>query len=550
MTAIRAFREAYMTAGMEGFDDLTFSTVYNFEEPTARATRYDVLWAYYQGNAYRNLHTWAKKLKSDYGLYTHIRDIYNPSLRICNFHQGHIWGGYLDREAGDGSEVYTALPIVDVEDTTRQAIAQVWEWSRWPVKKDIITLYGAVYGDVFLKIVDLPDRERVYIDRVHPGWITDIRKNALEEITFYEMQYNRYDPERNNGQSALYTELAMLTEEGVQYRTFKDNKPFAWDGESEEWVVPYPFVPLVHIQHNDVGLGWGWAEIFPKLGTFRELDDQASKLGDQIRKMVDSPWFFSGVKPGATGGTITIQGTGEQNPTNPEISREETPIIYAHDTGADAKPLVSELDIEAALSNVKELGFEVERSYPELRTAMWRGRGQGDVSGRALLLARQEAEDKVHQRRVNYDDGLVVAHKMALAIAGSSGYEGFTGFSLEDWDTSAAHQVNANRPVFKPHPTEVLDQSRQLWTNAHLAERVGTGLEIFLKDQQWDQERIDEIINSDFYQMHLETLASQIQPQQSDESEGGSTNRGDISGRGSESGSQDFDVNTIKQVEG
>ena len=120
-------------------------------------------------------------------------------------------------------------------------------------------------------------------------------------------------------------------------------------------------------------------------------------------------------------------------------------------------------------------------------------------------------------------------------------------FSLEKWD-DIEHQINADRPVFKPHPTEILDQDRQLWTNASLAERVGTPLEIYLKDKQWDEERIKEIVSSEFYQMHLDALASQIQPQAEEEDSEG--DRGDISGRGSQSGSQDFDVRTIKSREG
>jgi hypothetical protein len=563
MAGISAFREAYMLAEMEGFEgDVANAFSQDFSSPDSRATRYDVLWAYYQGNAYRNLHKWAKKLKHDYGLYTYIRDIYNPAGRICNFHQTHIWGGHLDKVAGDGSEKPSALPITDVaNESLREAIAKIWQWSRFRIYKDIVTLYGSVYGDVFLKVVDMPDRELVYIDRVHPGWIVDVRRNALDEITYYEMQYMRLDPERNNGQKATYTERATLLDNGVVYQTLRNNQPYDWDGYGEEWVIEYPFVPLVHIQHFNVGLDWGWSELFQKLSTFRELDDQASKLGDQVRKMVDSPWFFTGVRPGKDGGTITIEGLGTENEgTVSEISREETPLLYAYEPGARAFPLVAELDIEAALNHVKEISFEVERSYPELRTALWRGRGQGDVSGRALILARQEADDKVTSRRVNYDEKLVTAHRMALAIAGEAGYDGFNAYSFQDWDGDtgpSAHTIKADRPVFKPHPSESLDHSRQLWTNAALAQRVGVPLDIFLKDQQWDPERIAEITDSPLYQAHLTTLLAQAeiaegQAGQAGEGEGDEVQnpRGDISGRGSPVGSQDFDVNTIQSREG
>jgi hypothetical protein len=555
MTGLRAFKEAYMIAGMEGFDDASYTALYDFESPEARATRYDILWAYYQNNAYRTLHKWSQKMKVDYGLYPYIRGIYNPGNRICNFHQTHIWGGDLDREAGDGSEIPTALPLEGASDSLRGAVSQIWEWSRWDVTKDIMTLYGTVYGDVFLRVVAVPDRKMVYLDRVHPGWITAMYTSNLDEITYYEMEYMRLDPMKLNGQKVRYVERATLTGEGVVYQTFRENNPFAWDGNPEEWVVPYPFIPMVHIKHNDVGLDWGWSEMFPSLGKFRELDDQASKLSDQIRKLVDAPWMFAGVKPGKTGGTITIEGVGAKNPTGTEreISREETPILYAHDPAAKPHPLVAPLDLEGALAHVKELAFEIERSYPELRTAMWRGRGQGDVSGRALLIARQEAEDKVAQRRVNYDGKLVRAHQMAVSIAGDLGLDGFQGFGLESFDGDALeHRIKSRRPVFKPHPTELLDQERQLWTNAHLAERVGVGLEIFLQDKEWDAARINQILTSEQYIAHLAAIIAEAEAAkaEAEAAEEGTDDRGDISGRGAPSGGQDFDVNTIQSREG
>ncbi len=552
MAGMRAFREAYMVAGMEGLDNPAFSQIYDFEGAAARATRYDVLWAYYQGNVYRDLHKWSKKLKADYGLYIHIRDIYNPANRICNFHQTHVWGGYLDMGAGDASEIPNALPIEDAKsEGVRDAIAKIWTWSRWPVTKDIITLYGAVFGDVFIRVTDLPDRKMVYLERIHPAWLVDVRKNPLDEIEYYEMTYNRRDP-LNADKTVQYTETAELSDAGVTYRTFKDNKPYAWNGQQEEWVVPYPFLPIVHIKHNDVGLDWGWSELFPKLSTFRELDDQASKLGDQVRKMVDSPWLFTGVKPGKTGGSITIEGLGNENPTKKEVGREETPILYAHDAAARAFPLVSELDIEAALNHVKEIQREVERSYPELRTGAGGGQGREVASGRALLIARGEAEDKIEQRRVNYDEKLVKVHRMAMVIASEAKYEGFTGFPFDKWDEEPTdHRIAALRPVFRPHPTETLDQDRQLWTNAHLAENVGVPLKVFLEDNEWEDERIAEIISSDMYKLHIETLTIQVAAATPNQDDGdGDGDQGDTSGRGPVSGGVDFNVATRKGTEG
>lgn len=563
-TAVGSFREAYLTAGMEGFErDLAMSSAYDFQSPEARATRYDILWAYYQGNAYRTIHKWAKKLKADYGLYVYIRDIYSPANRICNFHQGHIWGGHLDPMAGDGSESPTALPIIDTEDNVRTALSRLWRDSRFAATKDIYTLLGSVLGDIFIKVVEYPEREKVVLERVHPGWVVDMRWGPLREITYYEIAYMRPDPEKGYKQNVEYREIAELESLSgpVHYMTLREGKPYAWDGENKEWTVDYPFIPMVHIQHNDVGLEWGWSELFPKLSTFREVDDQASKLSDQIRKLVDSPWMISGVRPGKTGGNITIEGLGSENsPNSSEITREETPIIYAYEVGARAQALVAELDIRGALDNVKQIVIEIEKSYPELRTGLWEGTsGQGGVSGRALLMARQEAEDKIHARRVLYDEGLITAHRMAIAIGGEAGYKDYKGFGLADWASDKTdHKIDPTRIVFKPHPSESLDWARQLWANAYAAERVGVPLDLFLQDQEWEEDRIKAIINSEFYQMHLALLESQIvqttpDPNgqvMSDESSGDAGDTGDQSGRGSPSTAGDFNVPKRQATEG
>lgn len=566
MAGISAFREAYVTAAMEGYEDSSFTSVYDFESSSARLTRYDVLWAYYQGNAYRTIRSWARQMKVTYGLYTYIRDIYNPANRICDFHQTHIWGGHLDQEAGDGSEVATSLPITSADSALRSAIAQLWQDSKFHIAKDIITLNGSVFGDAFIKVVQDPVQELVYLERVPPSWITDLETDVLGNVTYYELSQNRQDPDTTQDRSVVYIERATLTEVGVFFQTFKNNAPYAWDGNPEEWVVDYPFVPLVHIKHNDVGLDWGWSELFPNLGKFRETDDQASKLSDQVRKMVDAPWLFSGVKPGKTGGTVTIEGLGTENLTNKEITPEEIPALFAHETGARAQALVADLSIADTITHIQEINLEIERAYPELRTSMGNVRGSGDVSGRALLIARQEADDKVAKRRLNYDEGLVRAHRMAICIAGEAGYEEFSGFGFDDFDSDKTfHRIKPERPVFKPHPTESLDQNRQMWTNAHLAERVGVPLDIFLKDQDWSEKRIQEIINSETYQLHMdakrlaveqaEAAAEATESDSDDRREGNDGDddedtRGDTSGRGPVSGGQDFNVAERTAVEG
>jgi hypothetical protein len=89
-----------------------------------------------------------------------------------------------------------------------------------------------------------------------------------------------------------------------------------------------------------------------------------------------------------------------------------------------------------------------------------------------------------------------------------------------------------------------------LWTNAHLAENVGVPLEVFLRDNEWEEKRIKEIINSDMYKLHIEILAMPTEVVEQGDEEGDDGDQGDTSGRGPISGGVDFNLATRKKTEG
>ena len=138
MNGVRAFREAWVNSGG---DTLGVNSFGSFE---ARQLRYAMNWSYYENNAYRDIHTWATKMKSDYGLYRYTRNIYNPTYRIVSFYRAHIWGGALDYAAGDGRTVPSAIPIVTDNENLRLAIGALWRGSNWASEKGIVAQDGAI----------------------------------------------------------------------------------------------------------------------------------------------------------------------------------------------------------------------------------------------------------------------------------------------------------------------------------------------------------------------------------------------------------------------
>jgi hypothetical protein len=255
---------------------------------------------------------------------------------------------------------------------------------------------------------------------------------------------------------------------------------------------------MVHIQHDDVGLDWGWSELHANLPKFREADDVVSKLNDQIRKMVDAPWLFSGVDEPKKPLTTSSQAGTDQNP---EKGRETVPILYAKQ-GAEAKALVADLDIEATSSHINGLLKEIEREYPELTVDV--RDASADISGRALRLHRQPVEDKVRMRRPNYYNGICRATMMALSIGGFRQYEGFTGINLDSYAAGNLALTIGDTLVFNKDPQDEMDAETALWTAANQAKTAGIPLPVFLKRRGWTDEQIKEITESEEYKARMD----------------------------------------------
>jgi hypothetical protein len=223
--AVQAFREGYVTAGVTESAE--------FGDFGGRQMRYEILWAMYENTAYRNIHTWATSYRNQYGLYRYIRGIYNPSYRLGEFWKSMLWGGELDAGAG----VIGAIPIQTEDDKLRAAIAALWQVSNWGINKEVI----------------------------HPSTIKSITTDPRGFIKAYQIEETRL----LNGRKAVYLETAERDGEDVIYKTYANNQLYAWDGENAEWSAPYGFIPLVVVQHNNVGLDWGWSEVHAGRGSRR-----------------------------------------------------------------------------------------------------------------------------------------------------------------------------------------------------------------------------------------------------------------------------------------
>ena len=483
MISAETFRQEMLTSS-----DETDSLFSSWE---GRKLRYALLWAFYENNAYDKVHRWSKTLKASYALYRYTRHIYNPAYRLGNFWSVHLMGGHLDPSAGDGSMSPSAIPIIvppenNQEARLREALAQLWEWSNWGEKKDLWTLQGAVLGDSFIQVTDDVERERVYLEVVHPSLISEMTKDAFGNVKSYEIAYSIENPEIE-GREAEYKEKCFRgAGEEVIFQTFLDDSPYDYDGKGEEWTEEYGFIPLVFIPHIDTGGKWGWAEVHANMSRIRECDDLASKLSDHIRKSVDPPWLFNFPKPKRT--SKQQFDPPEESTTRPQAGREEAPVIYSSTESAKGQALIQDLNYSGVMQHLSGIVGELEREYPELRYDNIRL--EGAVSGQTLRIARQPAETKVLQKRNVYDAALVRAQNMALAIGGFRNYSNFEGFNLESYDRGDLKHHIGQRAVFTLNEVDELEGEQVFWETAQMAGEAGISLPSFLRMHGWTEKRI------------------------------------------------------------
>ena len=490
---VRSFRAAYMASGPDDTSDFGLSD--------ARRMRYAVNWSYFEGTQYQRLNAFAEGLKADAGLYRAIRSIYNPAGRLGDFWATYLFGGRLHIDADGRASDTGALPILTDSDPLREYIATLYRESNLQVMKDVYALRGTIFGDVFLRVVDEVDR--VYLECLNPANIADVELDKRGYVKAYKYVEGRTDPDDRTGRTkCVYAETAERGEgDSVIYRTYKDDVLYSWSDEQDaEWEEPYGFIPLVMVQHRNVGLTWGWSEAHKTLSKIREADDLASKLNDQIRKLVDAPWMLAGVtkpdtKPtmvgdrGKASGATTATGEASDRQT-----RQDVPMLYVPQ-GATATPLVASLDIAATTENIRDLLADVERDHPELKLMVLRA--SGTTTGRALQTAQEPVEVVVNQRRAAYDDGLKRALQMAVSIGGYRGL--FPGVTLDSYHAGDIDFQVGERPVFGVSELDKSETDKALADTAKAMMSIGYAPDLYLEDRGWNADKIAKLKASGTY---------------------------------------------------
>lgn len=465
-----------------------------WDDYNTRLARYEIFEGYYHNLAYHKIMQYAQQLKVTEQLYKHVRGVRNPVKRLCESIVSKVYGGALDTENG----IAGAIPLQAENTALIESVLQLWRDSAWGQKKSLYVRNGAIKGDSFIKIVDDVLSQQVRIEAVDPAKIKKLVKDNTGQIIYAELEY--YVRDTDKGINRLYCEVItpqqfqIFTRENIYINNYLSGSvivpfPLLRNGRNElvsEWDNDYGFVPLVHVQHMDMGMQFGAPAIHGVLHKINELNDQASIVNDAMRNQSKLPL----VSINAQVGTIDFGADRSTETVNTSDAPQKDTMRVLNLTGpnADLRSLPPTLNVADALQMIVSGEDEIEKDMPLL--ALHRLRDSGNLTAPGVRSAYDDAIAQVQDIRGGYDTGLVTAHKMSAFIMDKRRYEGAPGINGASWnDDGYDHQI-AQRPVINDSLSlkEQLDATFQaLSANAPKTVYIKMG---------WSEKEADELVAS------------------------------------------------------
>lgn len=447
------------------------------------AERYAVQRRYYSQNGlYLDL---AKALYEQGVVNRSVRGILNPAFRIVEFYPDHLWPGDLPE----------ALPIVTENERIIEPIQQVWKWSRWGRKKDVLARRMAMLGDAFIKVVRPVGGPRVWFQLIDPADVTffdtDERDNVIEARIDVPIV-------RRNGRSQerfIHTEMWSKAEQTYRRweHTNTSETPIEELGAPLE-EIPFDtmginFVPIVHIPFRDIGELRGAGAFIFQLDKIDQINAEATRLSQMLYRHNKQFLAVFGGKD-ASGRDLPAPRIGNSaDGTSLEV-KDETVLSFSGD--GSVQSLVPNLNYEAHLKEIEMLGRDLEHDCPELAYYRINEFGGASISGRALNLILGPCIKRAMQTRGLGEDGMANAAEMALTIGsfGKSLFPDIGTFEHGDFE----HEFE-KRPVIPVSENEDAETNRAEGLAAQAWQAAGLPLEEILKRANYTDEQIVEIVN-------------------------------------------------------
>lgn len=391
--------------------------VATLDDPVTRRSMYKIWWAYFDNKiylpqdqgGYRDLiNKWLGSAQTG-----NLAPIFNPVERAVRTYQ-YVFDGRFGESITIADDVNVDKKV---NEETRKAIYQVWNWSGINEWKNRLLLQSAALGTTCLRVVFRKngDEKKIMILPEHPSNVDYVEKDERGNITQLVLKYDRVEGEfydetgENTRQSHSYIEYMSkdkfwMVRDGEWWNyTLNDGKGAFVDSKEKATVKnTLGFVPYVFILHSDLGSDFGVPCFYGRERQIDHLNALAAHIIYQIHKHVVPTWLIE-----AGGPAPDLIKMGDQNIWYVKKDAASTSQV-------SVKDLVSKLDLNQAISMEKAVQEELANSLPELKATD--GAFLSHQSGGTVAELRTPAEQRILGARASIESGFIKAQKIAVSM--------------------------------------------------------------------------------------------------------------------------------------
>lgn len=375
---------------------------------------YWLLDAYYSGNAVYD------QLRRNEANTDHLVALRNPVQRVVESHAAHMWPGTLP----------DALPIEAVNnEAIIEPIHQIWTWSNWGNQKQIAARWCALYGDLFIKVIQTEDRRRVFFQLIRPHFVSDMQRDERGIIEYIRLDVPRAVNQAGRTVQMTHTEIW----DGDSYRLWVHEKHSEHDVVHETMLglpdVEQPltafgidFIPIVHVPFRDTGDVRGVGAVTHALDKIDEANRMATRMHEMLFRHNKPTWAVGANQTDRDSRPMAAPRFADKDGKVVGATSVEMPDIVYLNGMASIDSLIPNINYAAALEILNAMLAELEADLPELAFYRLRDLNRaGAISGRAVRLLLSDAVSRILEARGNAEAGLVRANQMALTIGQIAG---------------------------------------------------------------------------------------------------------------------------------
>lgn len=492
--ARRVFADPAALAGAEGAELGTREGVY-LER-----------WAQVTNAAFDDLSAWTQRI-SNYGLYERTRAYYNPAGRLAEFYASQVYPGFVPQ--GDGpapAGVREALPFAPgTSPELVAAVRQIAQWTNLQTLKDVLPYRGAALGDAgLLEIVDDVESGKVRWRLWWPGYVKKLELSPYGDVRGYTLEYQSED---EDGKTFTFREEVDREE----IRRFKDDRPYDPDGLGATYANPYSFVPACWVRHIDNGSPWG-EPAMRSWGKVELLDSFISRTMDYLKIRYKAPYGLAGAFDKLGVGTVDQKAQRDAavaGAATDEFGRvmgggdADDVFLLELPEGTTGVPLFGSIDPWQSVNMIDRLIAEIENDNPEL-SAWTEIRKMSQVSGVAIERALGDTQGRLYRAQATYDQQVVKALQMSVAIAGwragskvwgplTEAQKKFLPFSLKSYDAGDLDLSLLPRPLAPPSADEVYASRSAKYDAMNKGKLAGLPTRDVLTENDYSEEDADRI---------------------------------------------------------